>query len=327
MPVEISDWNELDNVRNDLSSDYVLIDDLDESTAGYDDVNSGSGWNPIDSFTGTFDGQNHTIKALFIDRNAPVGLFGTGLDAIVENLGLVNVDITSGEDDFTGYAGLVAESLNGLIENCFVTGSVTQTNSDSSRTGGLVGFADNDGGEITNCFTFVHVRSEGETVGGFVAQNQQTITNCWSIGKVNGAESNVAGFCGRNQATLEKCYSVGSVDEGTDNFGGFTGQDNTEIDCYWDTQRSGQDTDGGDATGLATAEMQGSSAPTNMSGFDFDTVWEIVEDSDSDTSNDGYPILNDLDRQTQLIVQGADTEPFRVWRAIENGSEVADLTF
>ena len=32
MPTEISDWNDLDNVRNDLTGDYVLVNDLDSAT-------------------------------------------------------------------------------------------------------------------------------------------------------------------------------------------------------------------------------------------------------------------------------------------------------
>ena len=45
MAVEISDWNDLDNVRNDLTSDYILVNDLDSGTAGYAGI--GDDWNPI----------------------------------------------------------------------------------------------------------------------------------------------------------------------------------------------------------------------------------------------------------------------------------------
>ena len=54
---EISDWNDLDEIRDDLSGEYELINDLDEDTDGYDDlVDAEDGWDPIDNFEGTFDG-------------------------------------------------------------------------------------------------------------------------------------------------------------------------------------------------------------------------------------------------------------------------------
>ena len=59
--IEISDWYDLDAVRDDLSSDYVLVNDLDENTAGYDeiagpDANGGEGWMRWPTYSGNFDG-------------------------------------------------------------------------------------------------------------------------------------------------------------------------------------------------------------------------------------------------------------------------------
>ena len=59
MAVEISDWNDLDNVRNDLSGDYVLVNDLDSETDGYAGI--GDDFEPIgfiedDRFTSEFGG-------------------------------------------------------------------------------------------------------------------------------------------------------------------------------------------------------------------------------------------------------------------------------
>jgi len=48
----IEDWNDLANVSDDLNGDYVLANDLNESTPGYDSVaneaaNGGNGFDPI----------------------------------------------------------------------------------------------------------------------------------------------------------------------------------------------------------------------------------------------------------------------------------------
>ena len=51
-PISISSWADLDNIRNNLAADYILINDLISSTPGYDDfagpeANEGEGWEPI----------------------------------------------------------------------------------------------------------------------------------------------------------------------------------------------------------------------------------------------------------------------------------------
>jgi hypothetical protein len=41
-----------------------------------------------------------------------------------------------------------------------------------------------------------------------------------------------------------------------------------------------------------------------MSPLDFSNTWETVSSSDSDATDDGYPILQALDRERQLEAQG-----------------------
>lgn len=97
-------------------------------------------------------------------------------------------------------------------------------------------------------------------------------------------------------------YAAGVVVDGSF-LGGLIGDDRGDVtDSYWDTEASGQSTSGG-GTGFTTSEMQGSEADNNMSGFDFTDTWEIVQESDEDSTGDGYPILADLDRETQLELQ------------------------
>ena len=70
--VAIQNWYDLDAVRNNLAGSYVLMEDLDDTTDGYDqlvgDTADGKGWQPIgtegDAFKGTFDGTGHTISGL-----------------------------------------------------------------------------------------------------------------------------------------------------------------------------------------------------------------------------------------------------------------------
>ena len=67
--IEIHDWYDLDDVRDNLTGHHTLMNDLDSTTAGYDELagptaNDGKGWQPIGTwiygsieqpFAGTFD--------------------------------------------------------------------------------------------------------------------------------------------------------------------------------------------------------------------------------------------------------------------------------
>ncbi|NIW92674.1 MAG: hypothetical protein GWN20_07210, partial [Phycisphaerae bacterium] len=48
----IRTWYDLNNIRNDSSGDYMLMNDLDSTTDGYDELasptaNDGKGWHPL----------------------------------------------------------------------------------------------------------------------------------------------------------------------------------------------------------------------------------------------------------------------------------------
>jgi len=114
---EIQDWHDLDEIRDDLDGDYILMNDLDEDTDGYDElVDTTDGWEPIGEdrenvFTGTFDGNEHEISDLYIDRRDTdyVGLFGH----IFDGGEVRNVDIVDAEVRGEVYVGGLAGSNRG----------------------------------------------------------------------------------------------------------------------------------------------------------------------------------------------------------------------
>ena len=85
--IEIRTIEDLYNVRDDLTANYILMNDIDrtEATAkGGDWDFMGNGWNPIGSndiysneeFSGIFDGNGHKINGLRIDvTTLPFGFF------------------------------------------------------------------------------------------------------------------------------------------------------------------------------------------------------------------------------------------------------------
>ena len=122
---------------------YIQTSNIDaSSTSAWDD---GQGFMPLGNsntrFTGSYDGDGHTIDSLFIDRSTSrIGLFGRiGVDSnsttIIQNLGLTNVSITG--HSFVG--ALVGLKQNGTltVSNCHVSGSVTGS---GDIVGGLVGY-------------------------------------------------------------------------------------------------------------------------------------------------------------------------------------------
>jgi len=237
-PTAISDWNDLVDIGNDLSGNYVLINDLDPGTAGYSDVGANDGtFSPIGTFRGTFDGQGHTISDLDIDASSRfAGLF-SAVAGKVENLTLNNADVTSSETFLgvlagnfggtvqnvtvsnssvtaPGYAGGLVGVLNkGTIQDTSVSGSKTveadpSNNSDQDRAGGLAGAS--VGGTIENSETTCTVKGQRH-VGGIVGALQRgttTITGSVATGRVEGTEygdrengQNIGGLIGSANAT------------------------------------------------------------------------------------------------------------------------------
>ena len=300
MATEISDWNDLDNVANDLTGDYVLVNDLDSGTDGYAGI--GDDFEPIgeqafdgEFYEGIFDGDGFEIRDLIVDTtDRNVGLFsGIRSPGEIKNLSVVG-DITTTSDSFN--ASVLCSENRGLIENCTAGGSVTALSIEN--TGGLVARNEDT---VTESYATGSVEGN-EVVGGLVGQNGGTVTESYATGSVEG-DDRVGGLVGQNSDTVTESYATGSVEGDTD-VGGLVGQNGgTVTESYWDTETTGQSTsDGG--TGLTTAEMQGSEAETNMDGFDFANVWDSVLESDGDATADGYPILLSVDRENQLDAQG-----------------------
>jgi len=222
--VEIEDWHDLDAVRDDLDGDYVLMNDLDEDTDGYDElVDTEEGWEPIGGyhddehveFNGTFDGNENEISDLYIDRLETyyVGLFGQVDDGgKVRNLGVVDADVSS-----EWYVGGLVGRNSGTVNDSYVTGNV---NGDDFYVGGLVGY---NPGMVNNSYTTGNVSGEEKNVGGLVGGNAGTVENSYATGNVSGYRE-VGGLVGGNSVgTVENSYATGNVG-GVSHVGGLIGR-------------------------------------------------------------------------------------------------------
>jgi len=207
------------------------------------------------AFTGTFDGDDHTISNLTI--NLPdkdfAGLFGyVDSGGHITNLVLENVNVTGRHCS----GGLMGGSSGGTITNCSASVTVSglsllggfggriaggsMTNSYAtgtvagwSRVGGLMGIAFSD---ISNCGASTDVSGE-YTVGGLVGNiHEGRISNSYATGTVTGSDY-LGGLVGAHEYCLtENCYSTGNVTGGEDaiQLGGLVGNNKTSmiINCY-----------------------------------------------------------------------------------------------
>ncbi|CAN7228542.1 YDG domain-containing protein [Polaromonas sp. LjRoot131] len=257
-----------------LDKNYVLANNVDANgTAGW---NAGAGFKPIgynsDPFSGSFDGQSHTISNLTINRPAEdwVGLFGTlGASRTVANVGLTGASVAGSSH----VGGLVGRN-NGWISNSYATGVVTG-GPDSS--GGLVG---ENLGSISNSYAAGVVTGD-YGVGGLAGTNYGNITNSYATGAVAAIGFN-GGLVGWNAGgSITNSYATGAV-TGSYSFGGLVGVNQAGIaDSFWNTDTSGQSTSAG-GTGKTTAEMMQASTFTgagwsasNVGGDG--TTWRIYE--------------------------------------------------
>lgn len=204
----------LEGVAQNTAANAVLTADIDLG---------GSKWTPIapsatfksnatsvaettdKSYSGTFDGQGHTISNFEIRTNSAEktgGLFGT-VTGTIQNLGIVNASFDNG-GDYDGRFGalcglLVADDdieTAATIQNCYVVGSSIAA---TGKIAGAVCGA-NYGGTIKDCYECGNTVTAHDRIGHLVGDNQNdynnpnaqwltlrgTVTNCYSDTKLVG---------------------------------------------------------------------------------------------------------------------------------------------
>lgn len=254
---------DLRSIDNDLSGNYILMNDIDLSeTSVGGSLDCGTGWKPIggggNSFSGIFDGNGHRITNVNIygtfsdNKSFWQGLFGV-VSGTVKNLGVENINYRINDfEDWYGSAcigGLAGDLEHGtpVVENCYVTGSITYSGKSSGlygsgATGGLAGAA--NGASIKNCFTNVSINSSAKYIGGIIGESQSgTYLDClYSVGRAAGSGESV-------------CQGIGIVDGYTDKVF-YCSNNGTDKECV----------------PLTNTQMKEKQYFTQ---FDFDSTWEV----------------------------------------------------
>jgi hypothetical protein len=203
-----------------LSAHYRLIADIELEQGNWVRIGDNPAQPNLPSnFIGNFDGNGHIITGLTISgvTGSTQGMFGTiGANGVVRNLGLVSVNINSIQPGTI--VGSVAGRNSGMVENVFVTGSITAP----STVGGVVGL--NQSGTVRNSYSTATVTaSTANTAGGVVGQNVNgVVENVFTTGSVTASTNNAGGVVGDNTGVVKNAYTIGTV-SGTNRVGGIVG--------------------------------------------------------------------------------------------------------
>lgn len=169
-------------------------------------------------FSGTFDGDGHTVTLDITASTANVGLFKTlSGGAVVRNVitaGSVTVDHTNKKSYVGGIAGYANAYENPiLIENCKNTAAI----SGYKAVGGILGQGTNTNGiTIYSCANTGTIAGANTQIGGIAGSITATATieSCYNTGDVNGF-SNVAGIVGSGSSgtslQVKNCYTTGQI--------------------------------------------------------------------------------------------------------------------
>ena len=209
----------------EIDSEYDLWNfayALSQNTPGYANANVSlegdidvaiSSWVPIGTdirpgmpaidFTGTFDGNGHTIN----------------------NINIIDEDKTphpgDGDNQSSSDIGLFARlGSGGTVKNLKVTGSVSSGRK-ADNMGGIVGV---NSGSVTDCTFFGGISGKGN-VGGVVGDNSGSVTDCSNTSgfSINGS-GNFGGVVGNNSGSFSVPAPGAGSDTSGGNLGGVVGQ-------------------------------------------------------------------------------------------------------
>ena len=307
---------------------YELVRDLDFeaddsylSTVSRMRWTTGSGWIPIASFHGTFDGNGYILSGLMIDRTSrDVGLFSRLVRGVVRDIGLLNADVRGGiiagslvgqnyqgtisnsystSGQVSGDAdvgGLVGVNTRGTISKSYSSGLVSGNSGNNFLIGGLVGY--NNEGTIGDSHSNGSVRGK-DWIGGLVGDNKEgMISHCYSNSSVRGRDW-VGSLAGGNSGTISNSYSIGSVSGVGNRTGGLVGLNGaTIVNSYSSSTVNGNALIGG-LVGVVVEGRIINSYSNGLVSSNSDTVGGLVGYNDRGTINNSYS--SGLVRGTRLV--------------------------
>jgi hypothetical protein len=235
-PYQIANAEQLNQVRNYLTSSFIQTADIDLGVApwnvgeGWDPIGDYDPWDPSKSFRGNYDGNGYTINNLLIERlvESNLGLFGSILGCKINNVRLINFLINSeGSGPIGGISGMAYEND---VSGCYSEGKIFG----HSEIGLLFGFFEQN--SISDCHVKGEITATGSYIGGLVGLCSITdsITNCSADVKLYADRLMVGGMLGLSIAlgvfskNSSNCEIV-AADEAAGCSGGLIGSLNSDL--------------------------------------------------------------------------------------------------
>jgi hypothetical protein len=227
---QLADFSYMVNNGTSYSGNYIKLGDdidLNYGSTVTGPVATYAQWKPIGngdaSFQGTFDGNSHTVKGIYINGACSyAGLFGSvsGSSAEVKNVcaqGYINAKSAY-------YAGGIAGHINATISNCANKIEIVASmgNSASYGCGGITGY---NSGTINYCANCANITATSTSssynlnVGGIVGYNILHISDNENYGNVTG------------ESTNNRCYVGGIAGYSFNNSGSTSISTNNNISC------------------------------------------------------------------------------------------------
>lgn len=192
--IPITSYEELLKIKENPSGNYILMNDLDLS---------GKNWIPL-TFTGTFDGNGHSILNVTIKETGTVtrtsydgnmktydtvfcGFFDIlEEEAVVSNLNLINirVDITCDTPCFIG--GIAGYMDKSSIKDCTISGNLSlKTTANMFGVGGIAGFGNGTIDRTNADMTLICIDTNK------IEKNEQFLGGAYATGYIGLGDCNV----------------------------------------------------------------------------------------------------------------------------------------
>ena len=277
---------------------------------------TGEAWTPIGSksnpYTGTFDGQNHTISGMTIENaESYSGLFGNVTGTVRDFTVTGSITIT-GDETVSRVGGAVGSlgtaSVGGTVSG--VTSKVNITvSAGNDHIGGVVGsMPENSSPTVENCVYTgdINITVAAGSVAGVVGYIRTgTIQNCANQGDISvsgsgdGSVGGILGYCNNKSIKITACYNTGIISaSGTANVGAIVGNNRD------DNNHVGQAT-------VSNCYYLTGSADKGQGQLDTDAVGTVVKDNNAFTSGEVACLLQG-DQTVQVWGQTLGTDNYPV---------------